>query len=222
MRIDFNSWREREEYILKLASIHPIIRKHVEGCFPSKAACYKKIQKLVRQKKLRRVGTVMMNDSGRAEDVFCNWTPALNQLRHDLLTTDFALCYPQATFVRGWKHINRKYRADAEMTLDGTLYFFEMDTGSEGYDKVRQRQRAYASVGEAFVLYVTLSERRLKRLIRESEAIKEVGLFTTLERVMAEPGGVIWEDWFGNWAAIGSGSDGDDEQVDVDDDGQVD
>ena len=194
-------WRAREERILQLAHVHVVSRRHLRPYFPSDAAAYKKVRKLVEQRKLRKIGTVMLQDVGRAEDVFCNgWKPRMNHLRHELLLSDFLLAYPSADVVRGWR-VDKRIRPDAEMTLEGNRFNVELDTGTEDYRQVKHRQRAYRGVTD-FLLYVTTSERRRDGLVRHSEAVRNIALFATLEDVLAEPHGEVWRDCFGNRASI--------------------
>ena len=144
----------------------------------------------------------MMAESGRPENVYCNgWKPKYDQLRHELLLTDFLLSYPESTTLRGWA-VTRRLRPDAEMTLGGYFYYVELDTGEESYAQVRRRQARYAGVGD-YVLYVTLSTRRLDGLRRHAhEAVKPIALFTTLADAQRDPHGPIWIDCLGEETAI--------------------
>jgi hypothetical protein len=136
----------------------------------------------------------MMSDSGRPENVFCNgWKPKYDQLRHELLLTDFLLGYPEADPLRGWA-VNRRLRPDAEMTLGDYFYYVELDTGEQTHAQVRRRQARYAGV-EDYVLYVTLSPKRLDGLRRNAhDAVKSIALFTTLADAQRDPHGEIWID----------------------------
>lgn len=142
-----------------------------------------------------------MARTGRPETVYCNtWKPKSDQFRHEVLLTDFLLCYPEATVVRGWS-VDQQIRPDAELTIDHQKFFVELDTGEQTYRKVRERQQAYRGVQD-FLLYVTLSERRLAGLKQHSETVRGIALFTTLSQVQAEPHGLVWSDCFGRAAAI--------------------
>ena len=87
------------------------------------------------------------------------------------------------------------------MTWYERLFYVELDTGSQPLMRVSRRQYVYRDTKD-YVLYVTLSERRLKGLIKCSERIKEIALFTTLQRVLDDPFGNIWTDFFGNETRI--------------------
>jgi hypothetical protein len=151
---------------------------------------------------LRLVGTVVVGDAGRPEHIFCNgWKPKYDQLRHELLLTDFLLGYPEGDVLRGWA-VNRRLRPDAELTLDGYFYFVELDTGEESLAQVRRRQARYLGT-EDYVLFVTLSPRRLEHLRqRAHEAVKGIALFTTLDEALREPRGEIWIDCQGERTSI--------------------
>lgn len=192
---------EQRARAVELADAHVCVARHFRPLFPSRATAYREIARLHKERRLRVVGHVVMGAAGHPERVYCNrWKPKSDQLRHDILLTDFLLCYPEARVVRGWE-VDPRLRPDATMSLDGQDFHIELDTGSESYRKVRERQTVYAGVKE-LVLYVTQSDRRLEGLLRQSEAIKEMALFTTLRQVLAEPHGDIWRDWFGNRTGI--------------------
>jgi hypothetical protein len=144
----------------------------------------------------------MIADSGRPENVYCNgWKPKYDQLRHELLLTDFLLGYPEVDTLRGWA-VNRRLRPDAEMTLGDYFYYVELDTGEQSYAQVRRRQARYAGV-EDYVLYVTTTGKRLDGLRRQAhEAVKRIALFTTLADAQREPHGEIWTDCLGEKTAI--------------------
>ncbi|MBN8627059.1 MAG: hypothetical protein J0M17_16390 [Planctomycetes bacterium] len=115
--------------------------------------------------------------------------------------TDFLLCYPDADTLRGWA-VDRRRRPDAEMTLDGFRYDVELDTGEQSLAQVGRRQRRYAGSSD-YLLYVTLSDRRLENLRRNAqEAVRSIALFTTLGAALADPRGPIWIDGHGERTAI--------------------
>src|SRR5262245_49738780 len=121
-------WRQRDHEILRFAQRHVCTTRHLGRHFTSPQAAYRRIEKLRKRGLLRLVGKVMMSDSGAPENVFCNgWKPKYDQLRHELLLTEFLLGYPDADTIRGWA-VNRRLRPDAEMTLDDYFYYVELDT----------------------------------------------------------------------------------------------
>lgn len=143
----------------------------------------------------------MVNDTGRPERVYCNsWKPKADQLRHEVLLTDFLLCYPESDVLRGWL-VNRRIRPDAEMTWKDRLFYVEFDTGHESYSQVRRRQRVYSGIQD-ILLYVTLTKTRMAGLIRNSRAVKSIALFTTLELAKRDPFGPIWTSSNGRQGSI--------------------
>src|SRR2546430_1440081 len=150
------TWRQRDDEILRLAARHVLRTRHFFRYFTSPQAAYRRIEKLRRQGLLRLVGQIMTGDSGRPENIFSNgFKPKYDQIRHELLLTDFLLGYPEADTLRGWA-VNRRLRPDAEMTLGDYFYYVELDTGEQTHAQVRRRQARYAGV-EDFLLYVTMS-----------------------------------------------------------------
>jgi hypothetical protein len=88
------------------------------------------------------------------------------------------------------------------MTLNGRFFYVELDTGEQTLSQVRRRQAVYAGVHD-FVLYVTMSPRRLENLRRNChEAVRNIALFTTLDAAKREPHGEIWIDAMGEKAGI--------------------
>jgi hypothetical protein len=144
----------------------------------------------------------MIGDCGRPENVYCNgWKPKCDQLRHELLLTDFLLEYPAADTLRGWA-VNRRLRPDAEMTLGDYFYYVELDTGEESYAQVCRRQARFVGV-EDYLLYVTMTAKRLEGLRRHAhDAVKHIAMFTTLADAQRDPHGPIWIDCHGEKTAI--------------------
>lgn len=196
------NWRERDEQLVRLATRHVCRTRHFFRYFASEKAAYRRAKILREQGRLRLVGRIVTGDDGRPENVYSNgWRPKYDQLNHELLLTDFLLCYAEADTLRGWA-VNRRLRPDAELTLGEFFYYVELDTGCQSLAQVRRRQAVYAGT-EDFVLYVTLSQRRLESLRRNAhEAVKKVALFTTVEDAQRDPRGPIWIDSVGERTSI--------------------
>lgn len=145
---------------------------------------------------------MIVGDSGRPENIYCNsWRPKRDQFAHELLLTDYLVCYPNADVLRGWS-VNRRLRPDAEMSLDGYFYNVELDTGEQSYAQVRRRQRRYAG-SQDFLLYVTQSSRRLEGLRKNADPlVRSIALFTTLADAQHDPAGDIYTDFFGERTSI--------------------
>jgi hypothetical protein len=151
---------------------------------------------------LRRVGKVISKESGRPENVYCNgWKPQTTQIEHELLVTDFCICYPTAEFRRGYI-VNRKLKPDGEMWLDGMFFNVELDTGEQSLPQVRSRQQAYSGSTD-YLLYVCQSKRRLESLRKNTtDCVRSIALFTTLADVQRDPRGDIWTDYYDECTAI--------------------
>jgi hypothetical protein len=195
-------WQERDAAVIGRAGRHVCTTRHFLEFFPSKTTAYRRTETLRNQGRLRLVGNIVVNDSGRPERVFCNaYKPKYDQLRHELLLTDFLLKYPEADVLRGWA-VNRRLRPDAEMTLDDYFYYVELDTGEQSYAQIRRRQARYSGV-EDFLLYVTSTEKRRDGLRNHThEAVRSIALFTTLDAALRDPRGEIWIDCQGERTAI--------------------
>jgi hypothetical protein len=203
-RIVANARRsEIDERILDFAERQVCVTRHFLKFVPNRAAAYRAATRLRKSGGLQVVGYVK-GASGRPETVFCNsWRPRSTQLFHELVVTEFLLCYPHFRYVRGYA-VNQRIRPDAEIWINNAHIFIEVDTGQQSYRQIRQRQRAYFGVQDV-LLYVTLSERRLKGLIRESGQVRAIALFTTLDRLLEDPAGEIWEDLSGQRTSIVKG-----------------
>jgi len=180
-------WKQRRRTISAIATIHVCAARHFFGYFPSPAVAYRTIKKLHDDGFLKRVGKVISKGSGRPENVYCNgWKPKADQLEHELLLTDFCICFPDAAFKRGWI-VDRTLKPDAEMILDGTRFNVELDTGEQSHTQVRKRQKRYADSTD-FLLYVTQSDRRLEFLQKKADdCVRSIALFTTLANVQRNP-----------------------------------
>lgn len=135
--------------------------------------------------------------------VICNgWKPKSDQLRHEVLLTDFLRCYPEAEVVRG-PFVDNRIRPDAELTFsDGRAFYVELDTGLQSHTAVLRRQReAYRDV-QQMVLYVTLSRRRLSGLVAHAQLVKDIAVFTCLEDAVRDPFGPIWVDAQGHTGGL--------------------
>ena len=174
-------WRGRDNKVITLATEHVACTRHLLLPFPSKQTGYRRLRILQEQGLIRKVGEVMLQDAGRPESIFCNgWKPKYDQLRHEVMLTDFLLLYAEASNVRGW-YVDSTIRPDAEMTLGDQCYFVELDSGHMSLSQITRRQRVYRDT-QNLVLYVTLlSDRRVEGLRKASKAIANIALFTTLE-----------------------------------------
>jgi hypothetical protein len=169
--------------------------------FPNAAVAYRRLAKLRKRGKLNHVGTVMFKDYGRPQDVYCGWKP--KDLKHEVLLTEFMLLYEeQAVDVKRGFKVDKRFRADAEMTLSGAKFYVEMDTGTmRGYGRVEERWANYAGC-DGTLLVVTVSQARLESLLKKSESVAQTAWFTVLELVRADPYGYVWMNSSGEEASL--------------------
>lgn len=167
---------------------------------------------MTKRKQLRVVGEVMLGDSGRPRKVFCNgWWPKLDNLAHEVWVTYCVFPYlDQCTEVRRGYKTDRRIRADAELEMDGRMYSMELDSEHMDYEyrKLERRWVRYGEINAAkgmlgYVLVVTSSDEHMNRTIDHSEAVGDVALFTTIDRVISDPFGMIWRDVGGEQTFIG-------------------
>lgn len=200
---NWNDWSERDDAILDRVSIHPCTPQQLMDFFPCKTIGYRRIVKLRNRKRITHRGTAMINHSGRPQDVYCNdWKPKHNNLRHEVLLTDFLLLYPDAAIVRGYD-VDRKIRPDAEMSFDNGKkhHFVELDTGHVRYNKLKERWKAYGNTKD-LLLVVTSTQKRLQNLLKHSQRVAHIAVFTTLAEARKNPHGKIWIDTSGNAGSL--------------------
>ena len=157
--------------------------------------------KLSKRGQIRYVGSYMEKESGSPRKVFCNgWRPPVDTLPHEIMGTRFLLKYDLDKCVRGYD-VDKRTRADAEIWMGGRKYLVEIDTGKVKYRRIQARWRKYRGV-EDFLLVVTSTEDRMKRVIEHSSEVAGIALFTTLDKALDDPYGVIWVDCFGKEVAL--------------------
>jgi hypothetical protein len=194
--------RERDARICWLLDTHPATAAMLValGLFPSKAKALKRLNRLVQRRRVRLAGTVCRK-SGRPEHVFARCRPKPDQLLHEIELTDLCLKLQAGRILRGAQVTNPAVRADAEVWINGHLYYLELDRGSMGYDQIERRFRGYEA-SQHVVLWVCPSVDRLEGLRQRAERIRHVGLFTTLAEALRSPHAEIWRDYQGTMAAL--------------------
>lgn len=205
-RVNFDRCRERDERIIERATRHIIAAKHVFGEFSCPQAAYRRLSILRKRGRLKHLGSVQLRGEGRPLDVYGNgFNVNGGHLVHELLLTDFLLCYEErAQVIRDPSQVHQSIHPDAEMMFSKSKRFFfvELDTGTEDLKIVERKwERAYRGVKD-FLLVVTLSPVRMDNLIGRAGSIRQIALFATLDAVLADPHGEVYRDAFGNTAAI--------------------
>jgi hypothetical protein len=139
------------------------------------------------------VGIVQRRDTGRPEYAYgrrCH----RKEIEHELRVTDLALHFGAWPFVRGAK-VGRT-EADALMIRDENPWYIEIDNSRKMTvrKQMQKKWERYQGV-DGYILVVATTDRRMWRLLLGAEAVKNVALFNTFERLAA---GKPWVDWFGN------------------------
>lgn len=185
-RID---WRDRDRELLDRLRIHPCTIQEVLDIFPSYDTALQRLRKLRKRGKVRLVGRVQLKETGRPRDVYCGWHPKADTLLHELLLTRFLLKFPSQSIRR--KNLEPFNHPDAEILIGETRYYVELDTGTMSHKQIEQRFDEYrGALGT--ILWVTLSEERLQGLRAKAGPIKDIILFTTLDRFLSDPFGSVW------------------------------
>ena len=195
--------RRRDARISWLLSMHPITAAMlVSLCwFPSKNKALRRLNWLVRRKRIQLVGTVCRK-AGRPENVYCRWRPSAHQLLHEVELTDLCFRLQASKILRGPHVLDRDVRPDAEVWINGILYYLEWDRGTMSYDQVaRQRFRRYEGC-KHLALWVCSTEVRQKGLRARAERVRDVALFTTAAEALTSPHREIWVDYQGKKATL--------------------
>lgn len=141
---------------------------------------------------MKVVGVVQRKDTGRPEIAYGRNCPG-DKIEHEVLFAELELLlgFP---IERGVK-VN-KAEPDGSVMIDGRTCLIEFD--HSGKMNARQWQQKLNRYGKfaGFLLVVATSEGRMKRLMKFTESVKDVTLYTTMERLkgMKEP----WLDGKGN------------------------
>jgi hypothetical protein len=142
---------------------------------------------------MRVIGVVQRRESGRPEIVYGRRCP-LDMIEHEVRVTDLALLFPDSLFARGVK-VGRT-EADAVMMRNDQRCYIEVDNSGKMTQKQMQAKwKRYEGV-TGFILVIAVTESRMERLRKGAEAVKNIALFTTFERLHSgknEP----WIDWYG-------------------------
>jgi hypothetical protein len=195
--------RERDARIAWLLETHPVTAAMLVqiGWFPSKNKALRRLNRLVKRKRIRLVGTVCQK-AGRPENVYCRWTPKVDQLLHEVQLTQLCLRLDAEKILRGPQVSDMDVRPDAEVWINGEAYYLEWDRGTMSYAQiVRHRFRKYKRCRQ-LALWVCPTEVRREGLRARAESIRSVALFTTAAEALASPHGEIWLDYQGEKAAL--------------------
>jgi hypothetical protein len=169
------------------------------GLFPNIVKARKRTARLRDRQKLTFLGLGPKNErGGRPPDVHGRYKP--EHLFHDLMVTD--LIFPH--YLQG-AEVERGHRlpyfSDAHMTKNGRVFHWEYDSGSRGNQISAKRlieTYPHEDFGE-FVLLVTSSEDRKKRLLERLEPLGHCILTTTRKDALERPHEAIWQSYKGTF-----------------------
>lgn len=114
--------------------------------------------------------------------------------RHECYLTEFlALYWRFAEALRRGPDVDRERLPDAELTIGGTRYFVELDTGEETHRQLRGRFKKLSGAADT-VLFVTLGrDRRLGGVLQTATGFEDLPLVaTTFAAVYSDPFGRVW------------------------------
>jgi len=198
--IDFA--RKRDERICWLLDMHPVTAAMLVRLkwFPSKYKALKRLRRLVEKERIRIVGTVCRK-SGRPEYVYCRWRPKPDQLLHEIQLTELCFRIQAKSANRGPHITDEQIRADAEVWINGRVYYLELDRGTMGFAKIGERFRKYKQC-QHFSLWVCSTKERMEAMRRHAESLRHTALFATFAEALASPHGEIWLDYRGGRASL--------------------
>jgi hypothetical protein len=195
--------RARDARVLWLLDMHPMTAAMLVrvGLFPSKNKALKRLKRLIERRRVRLVGTVCRK-AGRPEHVYCRYRPKVDQLLHEVELTELCLRLHAGKILRGPHATDALIRPDAEVWINGQVYYLELDRGSMSYPQiVRDRFRKYESCPH-ISLWVCPTDVRRDGLRTRAGSVRRTALFTTLAEALASPHGYIWIDYGGERAAL--------------------
>jgi hypothetical protein len=194
---------QRDARIGWLLEMHPVTAAMLVqiGWFPSKNKALKRLHRLVAKKRIRLIGTVYQKP-GRPENVYCRWTPKADHLLHETQLTQLCFRLDAEKILRGPHVLDTEVRPDAEVWINGDVYYLEWDRGTMSYGQIVQhRFRKYENCRH-LVLWVSPSVVRQEGLRGRAERIRTIALFTTAGEALVSPHRAIWVDYQGEKASL--------------------
>jgi hypothetical protein len=195
--------RRRDARIEWLLSLHPATAAMLVeiGLFPVKAKALRRLNRLVEKGRLRLVGTVRRK-AGRPEHVFYRGRVKPDQLHHELELSQLCFRIHAERILRGRLVTHADLRPDAELWINGELYFLEHDRGTSGYRQIERKRFSQYEGSRHLVLWVCPTAERRDGLRRRAAALRHVALFATFRDALADPHGAIWLDHDGGRVAL--------------------
>lgn len=194
--------RVRDARILWLLDRHPVTAAMLVslGLFSSKRRALRRLNRLVTRGHIRLVGTVP-RATGRPEHVYCRWRPKADDLAHEIELTELCLRLDAERIDRGPRATDNAIRPDAEVWINGQVYYLELDRGTMGYAQIERRFRLYEAFAH-FVLWVCPTAERRDGLRTRAEGLRSSALFATFADATATPHRPVWFDVAGTPATL--------------------
>ncbi len=121
----------------------------------------------------------------------------ITNVLHEYQITQFVIRCHAYTMRRG-QDVDTQFRADAELVINGQLFYVELDRGSEGRPQVRKQMDRYKSAG-ADVLWICQTEKRMHNLMALTDSPNT--WFTTYDKCLT-PHEEIWANIHGEVTAL--------------------
>ena len=196
--------RTRDARVEWLLARHPVTAAMLVSLrlFPSKGKALRRLNRLVAKGRIRLVGTVRRK-GGRPEHVFCRWRPKADDLIHEVELTDLCLRLDAERIDRGPHVTDQAIRPDAEVWINGQVYYLELDRGTMGYGQMERRFRLYEGFAH-FVLWVCPAVERRDGLRARAGRLRSCALFTSFAEAVTDPHRALWLDYAGTRVALPS------------------
>ncbi len=193
--------RERDARVCSLLDTHPVTAAMLValGWFPSRNKAYGRLRRLLRKRRVLLVGAV--GASGGPEKVYCRWRPKADQLRHELDLTRVCLQLSASRIHRGPAVNDLAISPDAEVWINGHVFYLELDRGTMRLKQIERRFARYEACPH-FSLWVCADEKRKEELRCRAGNLRTTALFTTFAQALADPHAAIWTDFGGDIAAL--------------------
>ncbi len=194
--------RERDARVCWLLDTHPVTAAMLVriGWFPTKNKALKRLRRLTARKRIRLIGTVSRK-TGRPEHVYCRWRVKPDHLLHEVELTELCFRLHAGAIRRGPHVVDANVRPDAEVRIDGRVYYLELDRGSMGFRQIEGRFRGYEGCPH-LSLWVCPTTERAEALRSRAGGLRSTALFTTWAEAIADPHAAIWWDAGGGCAAL--------------------
>jgi hypothetical protein len=123
------------------------------------------------------------------------------QLVHEIELTELCFRVDAGSILRGPNVTNERVRPDAELRINGQVYYLELDRGTMSHAQIAGRFQLYEGCPD-FSLWVCSTSDRMERLRKRAQVLRHTALFTTYAQAMADAHSAIWMDFQGDQVAL--------------------